>query len=142
MNKSAEKFVVSITVSLLFIFAGSGNLLAKTGYEKCGETIFGKIIEDNSVMNENRRESDFFYKGNSINNRNIMLADNAENRDPIDSSELDDPIDRTEVEDPVDRNDSEKNDPIDKEDRDNHPINSAERGQAPQGDDIDNDGDN
>ncbi len=125
MNNSVRKLLVIITICFLFTFACSGSVFAK-----CVEVCHEKSGE--AVLNE----------GNSISVGNIVLAGNIGNQDPIDSSELDDPVNRTELNDPIDKNDSERNDPIDKEDRDNHPINSAEKGQTPQGDDIDNDGDN
>jgi hypothetical protein len=125
MNNSKKRLPVIISICFLFTFAHSGS-------------VFAKCVE---VSHKNAGEA-AVIEGNSISGENIILAGNIGNQDPIDSSEMDDPVDRTEVEDPIDRNDSERNDPIDKEDRDHHPINSAEKGEAGQGDDIDNDGDN
>jgi hypothetical protein len=145
MNNSMNKSLLLITICFLFIFAGNCSVYAKTGktgYEKADETILSRALANNAKRNEINRDAGIYCGNNSFSRKNIILADNNGNQDPIDSSELDDPVDRTELNDPVDKNDSEKNDPIDKEDRDHHPINSAERGQTPQGNDIDNDGDN
>ena len=134
MNNSVKKLLILIAICFLFIFAGSGNVFSKCGeggYENRGEGVSAQVIENNASRNEKNPGVDIYYDDNSVREENIKLADNIGNQDPIDSTELNDPIDRTEVEDP-----------IDKEDRDHHPINSAEKGQAAQGNDIDNDGDN
>ncbi|HEY9160970.1 MAG TPA: hypothetical protein VIS94_07790 [Desulfomonilia bacterium] len=139
MKKSMKRILILFIISSIFVSAYCSSVFAKTGnneYEKGDKAVSSQVIVNNVISVEINREANIYCGNNSFSRNEIMLADNTGNQDPIDSSELDDPVDKTEVEDPIDRNDSEKNDPIDKEDRDNHPINSAEEGHAGQ----DNDG--
>jgi hypothetical protein len=134
VNSTVTGLIVCILVCQIFIPCGfAPAMTARLDSPNKGASI--QHIEDDATRNMNSRGYEIAHGGNSIIGQNYLLADNT---DPIDNEEINDPVDREYAEDPIDKNDDEKNDPIDKEDRDHRPINSAERGGSDQDDNGDN----